>query len=89
MPLIIVSEEPVKQKHICWFTERKSGDSRKIRLYEVRECFYRHPDALDIALIQNLEIFFIEEFNELDPAAATWVLLEASQKAIPSLWLGE
>jgi len=82
MPLLIINEEPVKEKHICWFTERNSSDSRKIRLYEVRECFYRHPQALDIAFVKQLEVFFMDECNELDPKAATWILMEANQKAI-------
>jgi len=80
MALVIINEESIEQKHICWFTKRESF--RIIKLYEVKECYYRHPEAKDYAIIKSIEVFFIDECNALEEKAASWVLMEANQKAI-------
>ena len=80
MIIINVSEEVIKEKHICYFTQIKECEG-KIALYEVYEAFYKHPEAPEQALIQRIETRVIAAFNRNSVKASNLILLEAANNA--------
>ena len=51
--LIQIDTDPQKEDHIC-FQVRKEGYN--LRLIEVVDRYYEHPDSDEMALIQKIEI---------------------------------
>lgn len=81
--LFVINEDPVSTKHISWFTKpHADSDGMFIQLFEVVESSYRHPQAPGHAIIKVVEMKFRDKASRLSDKAATWILLEASLKAI-------
>lgn len=72
-------EDFVKERHICYYAETKS---EQIELLEVVECFYKHPQAPDDAIIPVIETRMVARMHRNDFEAGSSVLLEANQKAV-------
>lgn len=72
-------ESPLRRRGICFYT--KVHESDKIRLIEVVEYTYPHPDC-EGQTITVTEEELVGERHRYDGAAAAWVLLEAAQKAV-------
>lgn len=69
-------QEPLRKEHICFYTKDHGNE---IELFEIQKIFYKHPDAPEYA-----EIMVIQEnsrgiLKRSSFAAASLVLLEASQ----------
>jgi hypothetical protein len=71
----------VKEKHICYFTTN-GLEENTIRLEEVVERFYKHPQAPEDAIIPVIETRVIKVCNRNSMEAAVLLLMEANQKAI-------
>jgi len=80
--LLTINEECVSERHICWLT--KPVDLEIISLHEVIERQYPHPDY-NGCQVPVIEIKLIGEAPRSSEEAATWVLLEASQRAIKNI----
>jgi len=78
MAIIVINTDSIEEKHVAYFTRR---EGRKIFLHEVVEVKYVRPDYSG-ATISNLETRRIDEADEMDVRAPTWVLLEAAQRAV-------
>lgn len=50
--LLNTTEEPVKRRHISWSIKT---EPESIILYEIEECYYRHPQAPNDAIIGRIE----------------------------------
>jgi hypothetical protein len=73
--LLNVTSDPVKIKHISWRVERDTIHNT-ITLYEIRECYYPHPQAPDHALIQRLEENNLLQVLLNSPEGASLKILE-------------
>ena len=60
MILINVTEKPIDSKHVCYFTKLENNI---LKLYQVIENTYKHPNAPDDAYIQKIEINYLKEYN--------------------------
>lgn len=76
--LLVINTKHREEKHISWFT-KKYGMS--ISLHEVVERRYTHPDSHQADIVVT-EVLFVREAGVGSERAATWVLLEACQKAV-------
>jgi len=84
MPLLVINEEPVEEKHVSWFVRDSNGFA--VQLYEVVELKYKHPQAPDDAFVYKFETKCCGNFFRVEPKAATLVLLEASEKAVQQVF---
>ena len=74
-----LSEEIVKEEHVCFYTEAKDS-FEKIRLMEVILLTLKHPTAPEHAFIQKYDIRHVDDFKRIQKSAASTILLEAAQK---------
>ncbi len=88
--LLVINAEHREEKHISWFVKREFGSrlQDKLRLYEVVERKYPHPDEPDKADVIVTQTVLIGEAHVSSQVAATWVLLEACQKAVTTVQEG-
>ncbi len=77
---LVINTAHIRQKHVCWFTKRNG--SGRIELFEVVNRLYHHPDASEEAVVRVTETVSVDETSVDSEKAATWVLLEACQKAV-------
>jgi hypothetical protein len=70
--LINAAIPPVKTVHLGYTVERIG---QELRVFAIKDCFYPHPDAPDIALIPTIEQHRVGTFLSSDPEAAPWFLL--------------
>lgn len=80
--LLVINSDPKSEKHICYYVERDIYDSRRLCLYEVLHVTYAHPQASEYANVVNVETRRIGGGLRTDNRCATWVILEAAQKAV-------
>lgn len=72
-------EDVVSTKHICYYAKSEGPD---IVLYEVVEVCYKHPQAPEDAVVPVIEVHVSKKVKKVDPEAAAWILLEASEKSV-------
>lgn len=80
LPICVEPNELVREVHVCYYTSE--GDNGTIRLEEVVECSYKHPEAPDNATISRYETRTVKRVGRSFPEAGVLVLMEANQKAI-------
>ena len=86
--VIVINTEPKKETHICFYVTRlASRRAGEIQLIEVYEATYAHPQAPEDANIQVTETRLVDRANPISYKAATWLLLEAAQKAVQAAQL--
>jgi hypothetical protein len=75
-------EDPVRIRILGYYTV--NGDmSETIKLIEVYEAFYKHPEASEHALLPRIETRIVKEYHRRSTSdGAICVLLEAAEKAI-------
>jgi hypothetical protein len=79
MIIINIEEEPVKTKHITYYTTRyfDFGNRQEvIALHEIVECDYNHPDSQGYATISRIEDRSLLNINVNDSNSAPLHLLE-------------
>jgi hypothetical protein len=54
MPILVVNEDFVSERHIAWFTKEESSGA-DLGLYEIVERKYWHPEAPGEAFVVILE----------------------------------
>ena len=75
--LICVTDKSVFKKHISWsYWEYSDSDGEHIALYEVVENSYKHPDAPDLAVIQQVDLERTGDYKVTDIKAAPILLLK-------------
>jgi hypothetical protein len=72
-----IVEEPVKRKHICYYTTIVDG---YIILLEIEEVFYIHPDSDGGALISKIEDKMICKHRMTDVRSIPLQLIDLSQE---------
>jgi len=80
--LICITTEPVKVRHVCWYTQIDIFNSNKINLYEVVEEWHPHPQAPKEATIPIYQTYFIKSVFRSNPTGAALSLLEAANENI-------
>ncbi len=80
MKLLAINTEsdPVKRVHIA-YDVRMSGNC--VNVYAVEDCFYPHPEAPTMALVQRIETRRVGEYHLGTPSAAPWFLLWNAHEA--------
>ncbi len=81
--LVVINTRHIKEEHVCWFTRRTGLGN--IQIIQIVNRTYPHPDAPDNAVIVVTETVGIEYAPIASERAATWVLLEACQKAVTTV----
>lgn len=61
-------DPPVKTEHIGWIAKYKG---KNVALYEIVDCFYNHPEAVDLSLIQVIRILHTKTVNKNSEEAAS------------------
>ena len=79
MTVYVMNEEPLSEKHVAWMTTTTED---KIRLIEIVEAKYKHPVEPDYAFVYQLEVRHRGEERRSTMKAASWILLEASGRAV-------
>lgn len=79
MIIINVTEQPVKERHVCYFTNQP--DFYTVELFEVVEEFYKHPQC-DYALLSRFNTRLIRSEKVRNREAGPILVLEAAQHAL-------
>lgn len=81
--VIINCTRYLKHKHVCYFTmEGTDLHNNKIRLMEVIDVLYDHPEAPGIGSINSLETRLVKEFYRHSNTGGIAVVMEAQQNAV-------
>lgn len=80
MPSIIINEQPIRTKHIGWFT---GGNITHISLFELVERTYLYAE--NHLAHKQLEKEFKGTLSRNDKKASSWILLEAVQNTISQI----
>lgn len=95
MNIIIINEEekPIKKRHIGWtYRVDPSSTMGDLILIEIVECYYKHPEAPENALIQKIELIDIDKIKYIEEKAAPLHLLKNASENISLIYekvLGE
>ena len=81
--MYVINSDPVEEKHICWYTERRSGN--KIALFEVINVKYKHPTHPEYCCVWVVETKLVKVVSALSVDAAPLIVLEASQNTTDML----
>jgi len=71
------NQEPVKTRHVCFYT---IDNGQEISLIEVKEVFFPHPDAPEVAIVSVFQNFHRGSRKRTDFNCAPLIILEAAQK---------
>jgi len=84
VPVIVINEDFSwkKEVHIAWC---ETETENKLRLYEIVERYYPHPDAPEQAFVQVIEKVLRGEFEVTQPEFAAVTLLRYAQRNIFSI----
>jgi hypothetical protein len=78
-----ITTEPKSQKHICWLTKRYfDGRTECIKLVEIVESTYAHPDAPEFVNVAVMESVYHKGYPIHTIDAAPLLLLEANEQTI-------
>lgn len=75
MSILVINEDYIEEDHVCWFTTEDIHDSEKIVLVEVVKRTYRHPQAKEVAVIQQYELKFHDSYDRRKPRKSSHVVL--------------
>lgn len=73
------TEDPKHVRHVCFYA--KYEGPYFMRLYEVSEKSYPHPEAPEAAFVVITETDLIGEYSVSSPMGASLILHEASERA--------
>ena len=82
--IINVGNSYLSEKHICWFVENVNAED-EVRLVEVVERAYDHPDVPGHATIPRIETVLRRIFKKTDRRAAAALMLYYAQVSVSEI----